>query len=168
MGCLVLVGNDIKLDTFGRQFEPYQWRRCVQVGTWDAVPEQTCGVVIKAAAQTRLYFPSPSRLGRGRGSQCTSTRTHSSCLFIAQYLKSYSQRLRVRARCTSDSRHLGIIFKFHCIDLLPLDRGGVLYSPLLLQPARLTKAPNLPARAQASARAAAALRLPVSQLDKGQ
>ena len=68
-------------------------------------------------------------------------------LFIAQYLKSYSQRLRVRARCTSDSRHLGIIFKFHCIDLLPLDRGGVLYSPLLLQPARLTKDPNLPARA---------------------
>ena len=41
VGCLVLVGNDIKLDTFGRQFEPYQWRPCVQVVTWDAVPEQT-------------------------------------------------------------------------------------------------------------------------------
>ena len=57
-------------------------------------------VVIKAAAQTRLYLPISSRLGRGRGSHCTSTRTHSSCLFIAQYLKSYSQRLRVRAQAT--------------------------------------------------------------------
>ena len=38
-GCLVQVGNDIELDTVGRQFEPYRWRPCGV--TWDAVPEQS-------------------------------------------------------------------------------------------------------------------------------
>ena len=31
-----ILGNDIELDTVGRQFEPYQWRPV----TWDSVPEQ--------------------------------------------------------------------------------------------------------------------------------
>ena len=39
-GCLVLVGNDIELDTVGRQFEPgYHGRPCSV--TWDAVSEQS-------------------------------------------------------------------------------------------------------------------------------
>ena len=28
LGCLVQVGNDIELDTVGRQFDPYRWRPC--------------------------------------------------------------------------------------------------------------------------------------------
>ena len=36
---LVQVGNGIKLDTVGRQFEPYRWRPCSV--TWDVVPEQS-------------------------------------------------------------------------------------------------------------------------------
>ena len=40
MGCLVLVGNEMGLDTYGSQFYPYQWPACVV--TWDAVPEQLC------------------------------------------------------------------------------------------------------------------------------
>ena len=36
---LVQVGNDIELDTIGRQFEPDLWRPCGV--TWDAVPEQS-------------------------------------------------------------------------------------------------------------------------------
>ena len=40
----VQVGNDIELDTVGRQFQPYRWRPCGLTGrTWDAsaVPEQS-------------------------------------------------------------------------------------------------------------------------------
>ena len=37
--CLAQVGNDIELDTVGRQFEPYLWRLCGV--TWSAVPEQS-------------------------------------------------------------------------------------------------------------------------------
>ena len=37
--CLVQVGNDIELDTVGRQFKPYLWCHCSV--TWDAVPKQS-------------------------------------------------------------------------------------------------------------------------------
>ena len=39
-GCLVQVGNDIKLNTVGHGFESsgYRWHPCGV--TWDAVPEQ--------------------------------------------------------------------------------------------------------------------------------
>ena len=33
------VGNDIELDTFGRQFESYWWLSCGM--TWDAVSKQS-------------------------------------------------------------------------------------------------------------------------------
>ena len=37
MGCLVQAGNDIELDTVGRQFELYWWHHCGV--TCDVVPK---------------------------------------------------------------------------------------------------------------------------------
>ena len=63
---VVQVGNDIELDTVGRQFEPYRWHPCGV--TWDAVPEQSW--LLKLWRNSA--FPSQVRLGVTVGVQCNT------------------------------------------------------------------------------------------------